>query len=166
MSTPLSPHFDLEEFDQDAPIPADCLPLLTRFCVEVLEPIRAWLDRPVEITSGYRSSAHNQEIHGSPTSEHVYNPQWCAADLEFDAAAPTPLSIRACFDWIRQNPTLPFHQVILEHSGNGSSIIHVSMNTVKWGVRQALEGSTYNASPYSTHDVTPFSGPTESQENA
>jgi len=165
MSTQLSPHFYLEEFDQDAPIPADCLPVLTRFCVGVLEPIRVWLNRAMEVTSGHRPPDQNKAIHGSPTSEHIYNPQWCAADFEFDTAVPTPISVRACFDWIRQNPLLPFHQVILEHSANGSTIIHISMNLAKWGVRQALEGSTYNASAYSSYDVAFFSGPTAKQES-
>ena len=165
MSTQVSPHFDLEEFDQDAPIPADCVPILRLFCIDILEPIRAWLNRPMEITSGYRSPEHNQEIHGSPTSEHVYTTEYCASDFVFNTTAPTSVSIRACYDWIRQNPRLPFHQVILEHSANGTSIIHISMNLTKWGVRQALEGATYNASAYSTHDVTSFGGPSLNQEN-
>lgn len=45
----------------------------------VLDPLRAGLGRPVRVTSGYRSPAVNQAVHGSPTSQHILGE---AADIE------------------------------------------------------------------------------------
>jgi hypothetical protein len=151
----LSPHFAVEEFDQDAPIPDDCLPIFELLCNKILEPIRDYINEPITITSGYRPSDVNKAVHGSPTSEHVASPKWCAADFSFETGFGKILSVRAVFDWIR-NSQLPFHQVILEHDATGRSIIHVSINLMKPGVRQALEGATHNASAYTTWDVVPY----------
>jgi len=45
---------------------------------------------------------------------------------------------------MRNNPYLPFHQLILEHGKDGSSIIHVSINKMMPGIRSVLEGSEHN----------------------
>jgi hypothetical protein len=160
-----SPNFDQSEFEKPDPIPDECVPIFEDLCVLILEAIRSWLNRPIEITSGYRSEEHNMEIHGSPTSEHVATADYCAADFRFDTTAVPPVAVRDCFDWIRQNTVLPFHQVILEHGAKGSNIIHISINRAKWGQRQALEGATYNASAYSSHDVAPYGGASLDEEN-
>ena len=152
----LSEHFDLDEFDRDAPIPEECIDVAKQFCTLVLEPIRAFINEPIEITSGYRPTAANAATHGAAHSEHIWTAQWCAADFKFNTTFGKMLSVRAVFDWIRNNPTIPFHQVILEADPSGSSIIHVSMNLSKPGIRQALIGATHNAAPYSTADVVPF----------
>jgi hypothetical protein len=159
-------HFDIEEFEKPDPIPDSCVPIFEDLAVLILEPIRDWLNRPMQITSGYRTEEHNIEIHGSPTSEHVATPDYCAADFYFDTTTPTRISARACFDWIRANADLPFHQCILEHGTGASNIIHISINRQKWGQREALEGATYNASAYSSHDVVPYAGPGMGEENA
>lgn len=52
---------------------------LTALCVNVLEPLRARLNRPIRITSGYRSEAVNKAIGGSKNSQHI---QGKAADLQ------------------------------------------------------------------------------------
>lgn len=149
-----SEHFDSSEFDHDAPIPAECEDVAKQFCQLVLEPIRAFIGGPMQITSGYRPTAANAATHGATHSEHIWTARAVATDFTF---APKPgLSTRAVFDWIRNNPTIPFHQVILEADPSGSSIIHVSMNLSKPGIRQALIGATHNAMPYSTADVVPF----------
>jgi zinc D-Ala-D-Ala carboxypeptidase len=140
---PLSPHFDLNEFDQDGPIPDACLPVLTDLCTLVLEPVRERFGE-LKVTSGYRPPLANAEAHGQPNSEHIYSPAWCACDF---LAVGEPIQ-RTVFDWMRENPSLPYHQLILEHSANGSSIVHVSMNKQKPGVRSVLEGATHNAEPY------------------
>lgn len=160
----LSPHFDQSEFEHDTPIPQDCIPLLTRLCVEILEPIRAYVDEPITITSGDRTMASNNGAHGVPNSEHVYTPRQCAADFTFNTSFGKLKSVRMVFDWIRNNPTLPFRQVILEHDAKGASIIHISMNTSK-DDREALEGATHNASTYSSWEVAAFYNPASGQEN-
>jgi hypothetical protein len=160
--TQLSTHFQLSEFEKDGPIPAACIPIFGGLANLILEPIRTFVGRPLIITSGYRPPAINQQIHGATNSEHVASPSYCAADFEFITTYGLLPNMRTTFNWIRSSPTLPFHQVIFEHSPNGSSIIHISINTSKPGVRQALEGATYNASAYSTWPVADFSG----EENA
>jgi hypothetical protein len=160
----LSDHFESSEFEKDGPIPTDCLEIAKQFCTLVLEPIRAYIGEPMDVTSGYRPPAANAAAHGVSNSEHIWTPRYCAADWEF---VPKPgFSMRSVFDWIRDSASIPFHQVILEHSAIGSSIIHISYNLDKIGVRQALEGSTHNASPYTSWEVATFIPQTGGQENA
>lgn len=166
-----SEHFDQSEFEKDAAIPADCVPILQFLCQMVLEPIRAFVARPMEITSGYRPPDANKAAHGVPHSEHVYTPDHAAADFTFSTSfAQLPLmSIRTCFDWIRNNDSLPFDQVILEHGASGSSIIHISCSKERLaaGFRSALEGATHNASPYTKWDVASYTPPAPTtQEDA
>jgi Peptidase M15 len=156
MTMQVSTHFDVSEFQHGTTIPEDCLPLLRQFCAEVLEPIRAFVHRPVEITSGYRSPESNAQAHGVKNSEHVWTPRKIATDFTFNTTFGTMLSMRATFDWIRTSPTIPFHQIILEHQADGSSIIHVSMNLDLPDVRQAFEGATHNTSPYTSWEVVEY----------
>jgi peptidase M15-like protein len=158
--TQLSENFTLEEFSKDGPIDPACIPILTRLCVEVLEPVRAYLGCPLEITSGNRPPLDNAEAHGQPNSEHIYTPAWAAADFVFKAAE---FSTRGAFDWMRQNSVLPFHQLILEH-GQVSTVIHVSMNTRMPGVRSVLEGATHNAEPYVKIDHVDYVPPNNSPD--
>jgi len=163
----VSSHFDSTEFQHGTTIPEDCLPLLRQFCAEVLEPIRAFIHRPMQITSGDRSVETNAGTHGVKNSEHIWTPQKIAADFTFDTNFGTVLSIRTAFDWIRTSPTIPFHQIILEHGRDGTNVIHISMNLDDLGVRQALEGATHNASPYTHWEVVEYtpSSATAGQEN-
>jgi hypothetical protein len=149
----LSAHFDVNEFDGDAPIPPACLPVLTDLCEQVLEPTRAQFGVPLEITSGYRPPLANAEAHGQPNSEHIYTPAWCAADFVVNGVSP-----RAVFDWMRNNSSLPYHQLILEH-GQNSTVIHVSVNKLEPGVRSVLEGATHNAVPYIKVDHVDYAPP-------
>jgi hypothetical protein len=158
----VSAHFDVSEFEHGTTIPDDCLPLLRQFCAEILEPVRAFIHRPLEITSGYRSVATNTATHGVKDSEHIWTPRKIAADFTFNTTFGTMLSVRAVFDWIRTSPTIPFHEVIFEHSVDGSSIIHVSLNLDAPGVRQALEGAVHNLSPYTSWEVVDYNPPDSS----
>jgi hypothetical protein len=140
----LSTNFNQSEFEKDGPIPAECVPILRRLVVEVLEPIRAFCGCPLEITSGYRPPEANAEAHGQPNSEHMYTATKAATDFLTPNNSPTA---RGVFDWMRNNSTLPYHQLILEH-GQLSTVIHVSINSEMPGVRSVLEGATHNAVPY------------------
>jgi hypothetical protein len=155
---PLSQHFRTTEFEHGTEIPAECIPIFTYLCKYILEPVRDEFGGPIEITSGYRTETTNEATHGAAHSEHVASPRHCAADfiLGYIPGDAPAVPMRAVYDWIRQSPELPFHQVILEHDANGASIVHVSINLDKPGTRQALEGSTHNASPYTTADVVPY----------
>ena len=142
----LSQYFVLEEFQHNDEIPAECVPAFVTLCQEILDPVRVYFADPLKITSGYRSPAANAAAHGIPNSEHMATKDWCAADFYVDTNR-FPFDMRAVFDWMRNNARLPFHQLILEH-GAASSVIHVSWNRLKPGLRSIKEGSTHNATPY------------------
>jgi hypothetical protein len=70
----------------------------------VLEPVRENFDKPVKITSGYRSPALCQAINSKPTSQHTLGE---AVDFEIIGIPNQVVS-----DWIVNN--LDFDQCILE----------------------------------------------------
>jgi len=70
----------------------------------VLEPVRQYFDKPVKITSGYRSPSLCQAINSKPTSQHTLGE---AVDFEIIGIPNQVVS-----DWIVNN--LDFDQCILE----------------------------------------------------
>ena len=70
----------------------------------ILEEVRAYFDKPVKITSGYRSPALCQTIGSKPTSQHTLGQ---AVDFEVIGIPNKVVS-----DWIVNN--LDFDQCILE----------------------------------------------------
>ena len=154
-------YFSLEEFEKDGPVPPDCLPALTELCQGVLDPSRDWAGCALIVTSGYRPPDANAAAHGQSNSEHMYSRDWAAADFY-----PADGKVRPLFDWMRLNPALPFHELILEHGANGSSVIHASWNRQKAGMRSVLEGATHNAEPYAKVDYVAFGGNHEAVQAA
>lgn len=144
----LSQHFQQKEFEHETAIPDDCIPVLVRMCEDILEPTRVFVGAPLEITSGDRTVKGNALTHGVANSEHIFSPTHCAVDFTFNTSFGALRSVRMVFDWMRNNPSLPFHQLILEHGANGVSIIHVSIDLSKPGVRSVLEGATHNSAAY------------------
>lgn len=68
-NTALSPHFRVREFrchDGSDPVFIDSA------LVELLEQLRAHFGKPVTITSGYRTPAHNAKAGGATFSQHLY----------------------------------------------------------------------------------------------
>src|SRR5256885_3105239 len=147
----LTAHFTLAEFEKGAPVPEDCIPSFTELCAKILEPIRSTFDKHLIITSGYRSPEQNAEAHGQPSSEHMATPLMCACDFYLE-----DISMRFIFDWLRNSPSLPYHQLILEHNAKGGNIIHVSINKTMPGVRSVLEGAVHNTEPYQRASFIPF----------
>lgn len=88
MDRQLSVHFRLDEFLRSRHYPAIAARMrptqreiyrLRLLCHTVLEPIREYVDRPITITSGFRSLELNSKLRGSSrTSQHLYGE---AADL-------------------------------------------------------------------------------------
>ncbi|MEW4466311.1 D-Ala-D-Ala carboxypeptidase family metallohydrolase [Parasphingorhabdus sp. JC815] len=124
----LSPHFSLAEFtysDTAQKRKIDNTPTkghiakMTQLCENVLEPVRAHFNRPVRITSGFRSPALCIAIGSKKTSQHAKGE---AADFEI-----TGISNYELAKWIRDNIT--FDQLILENYIRGnpnSGWIHCS----------------------------------------
>ena len=78
MSDQITPHFAYSDFATPDPVPAALRPRTERLARE-LEVLRHALgDRPIIITSGYRSPEHNEEVGGKSNSQHM---QAAAADF-------------------------------------------------------------------------------------
>lgn len=73
--------------------------------VEVLQPLRNGLGRPVMVNSGYRPPEVNSGIGGAKTSQHLTGE---AADIRVPGMTP----LKVC-EWIEENG-LPFDQLIHE----------------------------------------------------
>lgn len=77
--TQLTPHFNLSEFirPQD-PMPSKAVLANLQRLAERLEKVRALVGKPIKITSGYRTAAHNKAVGGAPGSYHL---KGMAADI-------------------------------------------------------------------------------------
>ena len=94
---------------------------LKSLCINILQPIRSEFDKPVIISSGFRSAELCIAIGSKPTSQHA---EGKAADLEIPGIDNMELAM-----WIKNN--LNFDQLILEFYKDGqpnSGWIHVSWN--------------------------------------
>ena len=109
----LSKHFTLKEMTKsmtaqrrgiDNTPGAGEIKALGDLCYEVLEPLRAWADKPVTITSGYRSEALCEAIGSKKTSQHAKGQ---AVDLEIFGVP----NIKIAY-WLSNN--VDFDQLILE----------------------------------------------------
>ena len=92
---------------------------LQALCENVLQPIRNYFDKPVVITSGYRSLELSNKIGSSSRSQHCKGQ---AADIEIPGVSNKDLS-----DWISHN--VNYDQVILEFHDPveaNSGWVHVS----------------------------------------
>ena len=124
----LSKHFKLEEMTKsmtatrkgiDNSPGAGDIKNLENVCYEILEPVRAHFDKPITITSGYRSEALCEAIGSKKTSQHAKGQ---ASDFEIFGVSNKELA-----DWIHKN--LPYDQLILEFYTPGepnSGWIHCS----------------------------------------
>ena len=94
---------------------------LKELCMNVLQPIRSNFDKPVIVSSGYRSAEVCVAIGSSITSQHT---EGKAADIEVPGIDNKELA-----EWIRHN--LEYDQLILEFYKDGepdSGWVHVSYN--------------------------------------
>lgn len=100
--------------------PPDVVQRLTLLVVNVLDPLRDALGKPITITSGYRSPMLNVRAGGASSSQHVLGE---AADIEC-AGVSTAALARKVLDL-----RLPFDQLILEFHDvevPSSGWVHVS----------------------------------------
>ena len=143
----LSKHFKLEEFEKSMTATrkgiknkagAGEIKSLGDLCYECLEPMRAHFDKPVTITSGYRSEALCEAIGSKKTSQHTKGQ---AADLEINGVP----NIKIAY-WLSNN--VDFDQLILEYfDKNDPSCgwIHISYNEKGNNRKQVLtfDGDKY-----------------------
>ena len=124
----LSKHFKLEEFTKsmtatrkgiDNTPGAGEIKNLENLCYEILEPLRAKFDKPITITSGYRSPELCEAIGSKATSQHTKGE---AADFEIAGVSNLQVAL-----WIQNNTD--FDQLILEFWKEGepnSGWVHCS----------------------------------------
>ena len=67
----LTKNFRLNEFQTRDPIPQKLMGNIKQVAEE-LQKVRDILNRPIIITSGYRSPAHNRAVGGATNSQHLY----------------------------------------------------------------------------------------------
>ncbi|WP_341715224.1 D-Ala-D-Ala carboxypeptidase family metallohydrolase [Limnobacter sp.] len=94
---------------------------LKELCINILQPIRSSFDKPLIISSGYRSPEVSLKIGSSFKSQHC---EGKAADFEIPGVSNEDLAL-----WIKNN--LQFDQLILEFhtkSDPNSGWIHCSWN--------------------------------------
>jgi len=78
----LSKNFKVKEFactDCSDPV------FISQSLVEILQKVRDHFDKPVVITSGYRTANYNYQIKGAKCSQHVYG---LAADIKVTGVEP------------------------------------------------------------------------------
>lgn len=106
---------------------------------KVFEPIRMHFNKPIYLSSGYRSKALNSAIGGSATSQH------CSAeamDLDQDDRG-TGVTNRMVFDYIKGN--LDFDQLIWEFGDSQNpDWVHVSFKASGTQRKQILKAVREN----------------------
>ena len=89
---------------------------LSSLCLEVLQPLRDYVGRPIIVNSGYRTKVVNRLVGGVKNSQHLTGE---AADLRIESTKQG----REWAEWIMDN--CDFDQLLLE--SNGKSVwLHVS----------------------------------------
>jgi hypothetical protein len=91
----LSEHFTLEELTVtntglDNTPDEEVIENLTRLCNTLLEPLRSYLQKPILVTSGYRSPEVNAKVGGTSNSAHQLG---LAADIHVPDMTPSELAI-------------------------------------------------------------------------
>lgn len=142
----LSTHFKLSEFLRSETASArgidntpsiEVVSNLQQLCIHVLEPLRAYFNTPIVVSSGYRSPALNKAVGGSTTSQHMTGE---AADLRI----PSEAVGKEWFKWIMDN--CKFHQLIWEKDTPSSAHhwIHVCFKQDGGNKQQVIENLIKN----------------------
>lgn len=92
---------------------------LKRLCVEILQPIREEINRPLTVTSGYRCKKINKKVGGVPTSQHVTGD---AADITLHSRQANNKLFNVIADMIRDGK-ITVGQLINE---KGGAWLHIS----------------------------------------
>ncbi len=134
----LSANFSLEEMTKSQVALRNGIPnnpnatqidALRELCLNVLQPIRSYFNKPVTVSSGFRSCELCIAINSSINSQHTKGE---AADIEIIG-----LDNKELFDYIKNN--IDFDQMILEfYSGGNSGWLHVSYVSQKKNRKQTL----------------------------
>ncbi len=127
---------------KNEPTPAH-LECLKGLATNVLDKVREHFDKPIWISSGYRSKALNDVTPGSSaTSQHCSGE---AADLDQDGRG-TGVSNKMVFDYIKDH--LNFDQLIYEYGTDANpDWVHVSWESTGKQRKQVLRCTRVNGKP-------------------
>lgn len=131
-----SPTADRWGFKEQYEPPVQVVENLKNLCVYVLQPIRDYLNKPIRISSGYRSPRVNAKVGGASkkidgkviqTSQHVKGE---AADIEiWINGVESNGEIVKAVKYLMENENLTFDQCILEYGTlKNPSWIHLSFS--------------------------------------
>jgi hypothetical protein len=132
--TPLTAHFNLEEFvphnTNPADVPSDVRAAIETLVNEIMEPLRQAIVVPIAVHDGWRPPAYNASVGGKSKSDHLTGnaADWNAAASEQRSWEENTIM---AFHWIRTQLVGHFGQLILEdhraHTGKSSSLwVHVA----------------------------------------
>ena len=108
-----------------------------KLATNIFQPIREHFDKPIFISSGYRSAELNKAIGGSLSSQHCSGE---AIDIDMDG---TDITNKQIFDFIKDN--LTFDQAIAEYPENGHiDWVHVSFAANRSQRKQVLVAKKVN----------------------
>jgi hypothetical protein len=125
----LSDHFTLEEFESSATakrlgldnsVPKFIIPKLIKTALGMEEVRALLLNKPIHLTSGYRSPEVNRAVGSKPTSQHI-------TGNACDFICPLYGSPKAIVERIVASD-ISYDQVILERSTSGSTWVHISFS--------------------------------------
>jgi hypothetical protein len=138
----LSKNFTLEEFTysetakknniDNSTDKAFIINNLKELCSQVLQPLRDKIEKPINITSGYRCLKLNEKVGGVPTSQHVLGQ---ACDLKVDDMTPFEIA------QVVLELYLPFDQMVLYND-----FLHISISTRDR--RQLCYNKSYNGEQF------------------
>lgn len=133
-ATQLTPHFKVREFAcKDG---SDTI-LISKELVDLLERIRMHFNKPVTVTSGYRTSAYDKKVGGSGKGYHT---KGMAADIMVSNVDPAVVALYA--------------QSLLDDAGGvecgcypSGGYVHIDVRTSKWRAVKAYRNKTYETIP-------------------
>lgn len=131
--TQLTPHFTFDELTNTSKSELlesnrkDAIAYMKqlKYIAHTLEEIRAVLNVPIRVTSGFRNNALNKLVGGSPTSGHT---KGLCADVQ-----PKGMSVEDAFDLIQFNKDkCPSLKKCIKEKVNGSDWLHIETKTEKF----------------------------------
>lgn len=103
-------------------------------CVNLWQPVRDFLNKPMQVNSGYRSPELNIKVGGSKTSVHCYG---SAIDFIAPGYGNTRKIANDVLEFLLKNK-IPFDQIILEFPNSPGSWIHLGYKHPTKGHRRQV----------------------------
>lgn len=134
--------------------------IMRHLAINLFDPLRAGLgNRPINISSFYRSPELNEKIGGAKNSDHMILGDTCAIDLDNDIYPRNYAASNAEIFWyVYKN--LPYNKLIWEFGDNRNpSWVHISfsLNDRKNQEKKALHAYRFNGrTKYELFNPTDF----------